>query len=137
VADLVKCPSCGQEPPHHIQREETPPPHWAKLVCCKCGAVIRWLGKPMTQERAAAFRIPWPRSKYAGKRLDEVPRSYLEWLAGEWAKEDPPGSGENNSNRTIRRAVQYFLGPSAAISPQETPEEPEDRIPEETDNAPW
>ena len=58
--------------------------HWGKLICSACGRWVSWARPPMTEERAAAFRMPW--GKYRNStlaELAEVDVAYLRWLATE------------------------------------------------------
>ena len=53
--------------------------------CSECGAWLRWL-PAQVPEAAALVRvgdIEIPFGKHKGKKLKDIPRDYLEWLAKE------------------------------------------------------
>lgn len=78
--------------------------HYGKLVCGACGSFVSWARPPMTEERAAAFRLFFGRYKNATlAEVGQMDRSYLRWLASECETE------------SVRRAAVCHL---EAISPK-------------------
>jgi hypothetical protein len=98
----TECPHCRST---GLVESPAEPPHFARLDCGDCGRWLRWVGAPMTFDRAAAFVMPF--GKHAGKTLAEIPRDYLLW-------------GLEKINRpSIRRAIERFLeGPDRGEMPE-------------------
>jgi hypothetical protein len=75
-----RCPHCGSL---DVAAHRLPSGmHYAELICSRCGAWIKWIGKPWSMARARSFTAPY--GKYKGKRMDAMPEDYLHFAAREW-----------------------------------------------------
>ena len=79
----------------HIHRGNRPNGPHNEVYCLDCGAHISFARQPITDERLAAFTMPFGMHK--GKHLSEIPRDYLFWFA------------ENASAESVKRMVRFFL----------------------------